>query len=103
MPEMAGNEQYFTLADGNVDRPAALDAFQHHVAAQLEEKLLVRVVVVVSTRIRSADHLHDKVLRLAEYELVADGGLEQVGVLVYPAAEVEGGERQSKSFQGILE
>jgi hypothetical protein len=46
---------------------------------------------------------NEQYFTLAEREPVADGRLEQVGVLVYPAAEVDGGEGQSKSSKGILE
>ena len=92
MPAAAGDEQDLALADGDVARLPILNHLENHVSAQLVEEFLVRVVMVVGARVRPADHLDDQVLGLAKDDLVADRRLEQMGVLVDPALEVEGGE-----------
>ena len=59
------------------------------VAAELPEELLVRVVVEIGALVWPAHHRDDEVGVLPDL-LVADRGLEEMGVLLDPALEVEG-------------
>src|SRR3954469_2498811 len=90
-------EEDLAFADGNVDAPALLQRPQHDVAFHLVEELLAFVDVVVGARVRAADDGHHEVAVAFPDLRVADGRLEQVPVLVDPAAEVERlhGERTS--------
>jgi hypothetical protein len=48
---MSRDEQDFALPDRDVARLSVLDRLEDHVAAQLVEELLVRVVVVIGARV----------------------------------------------------
>ena len=75
--------------DRHVVEIAVVADLEHHVALELVEELLHRIVVIVGALVRAADHLHGHVAVL-EHLLVADRRLEQVLVLVDPLLEVEG-------------
>src|SRR5262249_56436187 len=62
-----------------------------HVAFELVEELLHRVVMIVRTLVRPADDLHGHLAVLKDF-LVADRRLEQVLVLVDPVLKIEGVE-----------
>src|SRR5688572_11103497 len=89
MPAARRDQEDLAFADRDVARLSTFDHLEDHVAAQLVEELLVRIVVVVGARIRAADHLHDEVLGLAEHHLIADRRLEKVLMLLDPAREIE--------------
>src|SRR5258705_4767301 len=92
-----GKQEDLGLPDGDVDPLAALRGPQHDVAFDLVEKLLALVDVVVGAGVRSAHHRdHEVAIPLPDLR-VADGGLEQVAVLVEPLAEIDRlhGERTS--------
>jgi hypothetical protein len=59
-----------------------------HVAFELIEELLYRIIVVVGALVRAADDLHGH-LAVFEHLLVPDWRLEQVLVLVDPALKIE--------------
>ena len=85
---MGRQPQHVALAAGNIHAPPVLDRPQQHVAFELVEELLARVVVVVLAGVRAADH-HDDELTLFEYLLVADGRAQVGPVRVDPLPEVE--------------
>ena len=90
---MGREEEDLALSNGDVeDRPSLRD-LEHHVALELVEELLPRVVVEVDPAVRAAHH-HDDHARLLEHELVADGGLEEIAVALDPRLEVEWCERR---------
>jgi len=93
VPQVRRNQQDLALPDRHVARAAVFQHPQHHVAAQLVEEFLVRVVMVVGAGIRPADHLHDQVVGRSEHDPVADRRLEQVRVPVDPVGEIESGQR----------
>ena len=85
--------------DRHVVEIAVVADLEHHVALELVEELLDRIVVVVGALVRPADHLHGHVAVL-EHLLVADRRLQQVLVLVDPFLEVEG--LQSSGRHGLI-
>jgi hypothetical protein len=86
-----GRRQQEDVAFRQVDARVlpAVQQEQVRVAPELPEELLVRIVVEVGALVRPADHRDDEVGVLPDL-LVADRGLEEVGVLLDPALEVEG-------------
>src|SRR5690606_16774617 len=62
---------------------------QHHVAFDLIEELLARIIVIVAAIVRSADD-HDDELRVRKDLLVAHRRFQELAMLVDPGAEIEG-------------
>ena len=92
-------QEYLALADRHVVEIAVVHDLEHHVALELVEEFLDRIVVIVRALVRPADDLHGHVAVL-EHLLVADRRLQQVLVLLDPALEVEG--VQSSGCHGCL-
>src|SRR5688572_24640250 len=89
MAHMRRQQEHVALLDRHIVEIAVVADLEHHVALELVEKLLDRIVVVVAALVRAADHLHGHVA-VFEHLLVADRRLQQVLVLVDPFLEVEG-------------
>ena len=89
VPHMRRQQEHLALLDRHVVEIAVVADLEHHVALELVEELLHRVVMIVAALVRPADHLHGHVAVL-EHLLVADRRLEQVLVLGDPFLEVEG-------------
>ena len=87
-------------ADRHVARTAVLHDPQRHVAVELVEELLERVVVVVGALVRAADHRDDEIGVFPDLR-VADRRLQELAVLVDPALEVEGRAHQVLAFTGL--
>ena len=85
---MRRQEEDLALADRHVVELAVLDDLEQHVAFELIEELLHRIVVVVGALVRAADDLHGH-LAVFEHLLVADRRLEQVLVLVDPTLKIK--------------
>src|SRR6266540_916799 len=96
---MRRQQEHLALANRNVVEPAVVDDLEHHVALELVEELLHRIVVIIGALVRPADHLHGH-LAVLEHLLVADRRLEQVLILLDPVLEVEG--VQSSGRHGCL-
>ena len=85
---MGGQQQHVAFANRDVHTPPLLDGSQQHVALELVEEFLARVVVIVVTGVRAANH-HDDELALFEHLLVAHGRAQFGPVRVDPLLEVE--------------
>ena len=92
MRNPAGQEENLSRADGNIDGPALLDGLEQHVTLDLVEELLARVHVIVLARVGSPHDLDDEVA-VAVDTLVADRRLQQMPVVLYPAAKIDGLKR----------
>src|SRR5690606_10857470 len=92
MGHVGRQQQDFALTNGDVDALAVLDGPQQHVAFELVEEFLARVVVIVGAGVRPADH-HDDELGVAEHLAVAHRRLEEFAVLVDPSLKIERLER----------
>lgn len=91
---MAGvgrQQQHVALADRHVPDPAVLDDAQGHVALDLVEELLQRVVVEVRALVRPGDDGDDEVGVLPDLG-VADRRPEHLVMVGDPLHEIEGGE-----------
>ena len=88
---MGRQQEHFARPDRHIVDAALFRHLEDHVALQLVEELLDRVVVEVHPLVRAAHH-HDRHARFLEHQLVADRRFQQVPVPVDPAAEVEGPE-----------
>src|SRR6266566_5493007 len=86
------HEHDLALADHLLVAPAALDVLEDHVAPEHVEDLVGRVDVEVAPGVRAVDD-HRRELRVLPDDLVADGGLEGVAVLVDPVPELARDER----------
>src|SRR5262249_57093885 len=62
---------------GNIVEVAVVDHLEQHVAFELVEEFLYRIVMIVRALVRAADHLHGH-LAVFEHLLVADRRLEQM-------------------------
>src|SRR5690625_5106819 len=91
MAHMRGQQEDLALPDRHVVDPPVFGDLQQHVALELVEELLHRIVMEVHALVRAADH-HDGHARLLEDQLVADRRLQQMAVSLDPALEVEGPE-----------
>ena len=91
MADMRRQQEDVALADRHVARPAVLVQPKHHVALELVEEFLERIVVVIGALVRSANHGNDEV-RIREDLGVADRRLEYVAVGVDLFLQVESGE-----------
>jgi len=89
VPHVRRQQEHLALADRHVVEIAVVADLEHHVALELVEELLHRIVVIVGALVRPTDHLHGHVAVL-EHLLVADRRLEQVLVIVDPLLEIEG-------------
>src|SRR5215218_2342104 len=89
MPHVRRQEKDFTLADRDVIKIAVIADLEHHVAFELIEELLDRIIVVVAALVGAAHHLdgHGSVL---EHFFIADRRLEKVSIVLYPFLEAEG-------------
>ena len=85
---MRRQEKDLPFADRHVVYSARFGNLQEHIAAQLVEELLGRVVMEIGPLVRAADDLHDHA-RILEHRLIANRRLQQMAVLVNPAIEVE--------------
>jgi hypothetical protein len=88
--DVRGQQEDVALPDLDVRRRLALLLHhpQHHVALELVEELLDRVVVEVGPLVGTADHGDHEIGVLPDLH-VADRRLQQVLVLVDPGGEVE--------------
>src|SRR6266850_2079346 len=100
VPVMARQEHDLALLHRDLGRTAILDDVEDDVSPQLEEKLLVRIVVIVRALVGPTDDLHDQVLGGRKDELVAHRRLEQVRVLVDPPGKVECLEGHGRDSSG---
>lgn len=90
MAHVRRQEEDLAFTDRHVEDPAALGNLQQHVALDLIEEFLHRVVVEVDPLVRAADD-HDHHLGLGVEELlVADRRLQQMLVFRDPGLEIEG-------------
>ena len=85
---MGRQEEHLALADGDVARAAVLPDPQHHVAAELVEELVARVVVEVGALVGAADDGDDEVALVPDLG-VADRRAQLLAVLLDPAGEVD--------------
>ena len=85
---MGGQEEHLALADRDVAWRAVLPDAQHHVAAQLVEELVARVVVEVGALVRAADDGHDEVALVPDLG-VADRRPQLLAVVLDPAGQVD--------------
>ena len=81
-------QEHLPLADRDVARRTVVPDAQDHVAAQLVEELVARVVVVVGALVRSADDGDDEVALVPDLG-VADRRLQLLAVLLDPAGQVD--------------
>jgi hypothetical protein len=88
VPQMYRQQEDFASADRHVVHAAGIVNFQDHVAAQLIEELLARVVVEIDPLVRSANDLHDHP-GILENQFVADRRFQEMAVRVDPPCEVE--------------
>src|SRR6266850_579578 len=100
VPVMARQQHDLALLHRDLGRTAILDDVEDDGSPQLEEKLLVRIVVVVRALVGPTDDLHDQVLGGRKDELVAHRRLEQVRVLVDPPGKVECLEGHGRDSSG---
>src|SRR6266446_977058 len=89
--DMRRQQENLSFANGDVVEIAVVDDLEQHVALELIEELLHRIVTIVRTLVRPADDLHGH-LAVLEYFLVADRRLEQMLVFVDPVLKIEGME-----------
>src|SRR5438105_2302565 len=89
--DMRRQQENLPFANGDVVEIAVVDDLEQHVALELIEELLDRIVMIVRTLVRPADDLHGH-LAVLEYFLVADRRFEQVLILVDPVLKIEGME-----------
>ena len=85
------HHEHFTFADRYIEDLAVLGDLQHHVALDLEEPFLDRVVMEIDSGVGAANHHHDH-SRVVMQQLIVDGRLQPVLVVFDPLLEVEGGE-----------
>src|SRR5262249_51498829 len=89
--DMRRQQENLSFANGNVIEIAVVDDLEQHVAFELVEEFLHRIVMIVGALVRPADDLHGH-LAVLEYFLVAHRRVEQVLVLVDPVLKIEGVE-----------
>ena len=95
VPDVCGQEEDVALPDGNVPRRLSrlLHDAQHHVALQLVEELLHRVVMEVGAVVGAAHH-RDHQFSILPNLGVAHGRLESASVLFNPVLKIEGAQFQ---------
>ena len=84
---MRRQQEDVALAHRHVVEIVAVLQLQHHVAAQLVEKLLHGIIVIIGAAVGPADDGDHEIGVLPDL-LVADGRLEQMLVLVDPGVKV---------------
>src|SRR6185437_12293479 len=89
MADMRRQQEDFALPDRHVVVLAVVDDLEHHVAAQLVEELLDRVVVEIGSLVGAADHGNHQ-RGVPPDLLIADRRLQQMLVFVDPFRETEG-------------
>src|SRR5215471_4723608 len=92
--QMRRREKDLPFADRHIVYSARFGNLQEHIAAQLVEELLGRVVMEVGPLVRAADDLHDHA-RILEHRLIANRRLQQMAVLVNPAIDLNGRRKLS--------
>src|SRR2546427_11466930 len=100
MAVVARQQHDLALLHRDLRWTSVLDHIEDDVSPQLVKELLIWVVVIISPLVRTPDHLDDQVLGRREDQLVADRGLEEMGVLVDPARKVECFERHGPHSSG---
>ncbi len=88
VPNVLRQEEHVAFADDDVVELAVIVYLQHHVAFELVEELLDRVIVIVGPLVRPADHKGHHVGILPDL-LVADRRLQQVPVFFDPVLKIE--------------
>ena len=88
MAHVRRQQEHVAGANRHVARTPVLHDAQHHVARELVEELLERIVVIVGALVGSADERDDEVGVLPDLR-VANRRLQQVAMLVDPPGEVE--------------
>ena len=83
MAHVRRKQEHVARADGHVARAAVFHEAQHHVAGELVEELLERIVVVIGALVRAADERHDEVGVFPDLG-VAHRRLQEVAVLLDP-------------------
>src|SRR6185312_2584563 len=89
MQQVWRDQEDLALVDGDIHRLPVLHGLQQHVAFDLVEEFLARVVVEVLAGVGTAHHLHHET-RVGVDALVAHRWLQEVAVLVDPLLEVYG-------------
>src|SRR5215831_12509094 len=97
---MGRQKENFTLANGNVVEVAIVYDLEQHVAFELVEEFLYRIVMIVRALVRAADHLHGH-LAVFEHLLVADRRLKQMPMLVDPVLKMEGVQSRPHGFSSF--
>ena len=88
VPHAGRQHEDLALADGHVDDPPVVDHLEDHVALELVEELLDRIVVKIDPLVGAPDHLDDHA-GVLEHQLVGHGRLQEMGVGVDPSLERE--------------
>src|SRR5579862_3674733 len=88
MPDMRRQQEDIALADRHVVMPAAVDDLQDHVAFELIEEFLRRIVMEVRPLVGSADDRHHQP-GIGPDLLVPDGRPQQMAMRLDPGPEVE--------------
>lgn len=92
----------FPLSNGDIHRSFfGVDDFKHHVAFDLIEELRRFVVVVIFAFVGPTDD-HDDEVGVFPDDLIADGRLEQVSMLVDPLFEVQGWMYRCHGVSGFI-
>src|SRR5262249_44191337 len=90
MTRVRPNQEYIAFPDRNIVDLSLLGYLENHVALELIEELLDRIVVEIDPLVRAADDHHRHVGLAVEQLPVADRRPEELLVLGDPALEVEG-------------
>ena len=102
MTRVRPNQEYIAFPDRNIVDLSLLGYLENHVALELIEELLDRIVVEIDPLVRAADDHHRHVGLAVEQLLVADRRPEELLVLGDPALEVEGLETRCCSIWNPL-
>src|SRR5690606_924467 len=89
MPQARRQQENLPFPDRHVVDSAALGNLQQHVALELVEEFLYRIVMKIHALVRPSNH-HDHHAGLLEDQLVADRRLQQVAMALDPGLEIEG-------------
>jgi hypothetical protein len=88
MADMRRQQHDVALVDGHVAGSSLFHHAQGHVAFELIEEFLVRVVVVVRPPVRLA-HNHDDEVGIRLDDGIPDRRFEQIAMILDPVAKVE--------------